>query len=111
MKSFPQIFGDIKEVINETMVNRMNAMFAFDITDEDSSWYVDLKNGSGSCGEGDPPSPPDATFKLNSETFVKMFQGEIVPSKAFMSGDLEIHGDLSKAMNLEKFMSKIQSKL
>ena len=43
---------------------------------ESGSWYVDLKNGSGSCGEGNPTSKPDVTFSLNDDVFHEMFQGQ-----------------------------------
>ncbi len=37
---------------------------------------MDLKNGSGSCGTGNPESKPDVTFSLNDDVFHQMFQGK-----------------------------------
>ena len=77
---------------------------------EAGEWYVDLKNGSGSAGSGTAPGgSPDVTMKMDSEDFVKMFQGEMKPTAAFMSGKLEIDGDLMKAMKLETLMKKLPS--
>ncbi len=45
---------------------------------ESGSWYVDLKNGSGSCGVGNPSTKPDVTLSLNDDVFHQMFQGKTV---------------------------------
>merc|ERR1719266_53315 len=33
---------------------------------ESGQWYLDLKNGAGSCGAGVAPSSPDVTMTLKS---------------------------------------------
>ena len=43
--------------------------------DKQDSYFIDLKNGSGSAGKGAPKDKPDATFTLNSENFNKMVEG------------------------------------
>lgn len=40
-----------------------------------------------------------------------MFTGGLKPAAAFMTGKLKIHGDLKKAMKLEKLMGALKSKL
>ena len=72
---------------------------------------MDLKNGSGSAGQGSPPAEANCTMTLDSADFVKMFEGKLKPTAAFMSGKLKIQGDLGKAMKLEKLMGQMQSKL
>jgi putative sterol carrier protein len=37
--------------------------------------------------------------------------GNLKPAAAFMTGKLKIHGDLKKAMKLEKLMSSLKAKL
>ena len=53
----------------------MNAIFVFDIEGE-GKWYVDLKNGSGSVGKGDPQEKPDVTLVLNKDVLLKMFNSK-----------------------------------
>ncbi|CAB0036404.1 unnamed protein product, partial [Trichogramma brassicae] len=43
--------------------------------DEAGTWYLDLKNGSGSTGKGEPPQPADATLTMDSGNFFAMFSG------------------------------------
>ena len=66
---------------------------------------MDLKNGSGSAGEGQPSSGAgDVTFTMTSDMFVSMFAGKLNPTTAFMTGKLKLKGELGKAMKLEKLM-------
>ena len=48
---------------------------------------------------------------MDSGDFVKMFKGELNPTQAFMGGRLNIKGDMMIAMNLEKLMKTMKSKL
>ena len=52
-------------------------MIIISLTGEESGkYFLDLKNGSGSCGSGDPKSDPDVTFTLNDKDFQDMFKGK-----------------------------------
>lgn len=127
------LFSKIEQQLNEDLVKRVNAVYAFDVKGEEAGlWYLDLKNGSGKCGKGDSPTPADATLIMDSKNFFAMFSGNLnleicrfcctknckrlFPGKlnaatAFMSGKLKISGDLQKAMKLEKLMGSLKSKL
>lgn len=107
-----QLFKTIMAVTNEEIVKKTNAVFAFEVKGaEEGHWYLDLKNGAGSAGKGESPSPADATLIMDSQDFVKMFQGKLKATAAFMTGKLKIKGDMGKAMKLEKLMGSLQSKL
>ena len=74
---------------------------------EDGQWFLDLKTDSGSVGTGSAPGgDAGCTFVMSGEDFVKMFQGQLNPTTAFMSGQLKIKGDLGLAMKLEKLMKQ-----
>jgi len=77
---------------------------------ETGQWYLDLKNGAGSCGSGEAPSSPDVTLSLKDDDFQKMFSGKLKPTTAFMTGKLKLQGDMGKAMKLEKLMGKMQTR-
>lgn len=71
-----QVFKTITAITNEEIVKKTNAVFAFQVTGaEEGHWYLDLKNGAGSAGKGESPTPADATLIMDSQDFVKMFQG------------------------------------
>ncbi|XP_042240262.1 hydroxysteroid dehydrogenase-like protein 2 isoform X1 [Homarus americanus] len=107
-----QIFAKIEGFLSDELVEKTKAVFSFEVTgDEASKWYLDLKNGSGSCGRGDPATAADATFTMSSDNFFKMFTGSLKATNAFMTGKMKISGDMGKAMKLEKLMGKLKAKL
>jgi len=104
--SIQAVFDKIQGHISEDVVKKTNAVFAFKITDDDSEWFLDLKNGAGSCGAGSTAA--DVTFTVSTDNFGKMFSGKLKPTTAFMTGKLKISGNMGKAMALEKLMSKMK---
>lgn len=75
------------------------------------SWFVDMKNGAGSVGEG-AHDEPNATLTMTSTNFVKMFNGKLSSTTAYMTGRLKIEGDMMMAMKLEKIIKNLnKSKL
>ncbi|XP_023344016.1 hydroxysteroid dehydrogenase-like protein 2 [Eurytemora carolleeae] len=108
--SIEQTFEKVSEYFSEDIVKKTNAVFAFSIPDDNSEWYIDLKNGAGSYGKGQPASAADVTFTLKSADFGKMFSGKLKPTTAFMTGKLKIAGNMGKAMSLEKLMGKMQKR-
>ncbi|XP_037068994.1 hydroxysteroid dehydrogenase-like protein 2 isoform X2 [Pollicipes pollicipes] len=106
-----KLFGTIEGFLSEEIVQNTNAVYQFEVSGDDAGqWFLDLKNGSGSCGRG-PASSPDATFKMSSDDFLKMFAGKLKPAAAFMTGKMKLSGDMGKAMKLDKLMGKLKSKL
>merc|ERR1712001_114833 len=45
-------------------------------SNESGKWYLDLKNGAGSCGKGEAATDADCTFKMKDEHFQQMFTVE-----------------------------------
>ncbi|XP_014235036.1 hydroxysteroid dehydrogenase-like protein 2 [Trichogramma pretiosum] len=106
------IFAAIDKNINPDLVKKTDAVFQFVVKgDEAGTWYLDLKNGSGSTGKGEPPKPADATLTMDSGNFFAMFSGKLKPATAFMMGKLKVSGNVQKAMKLEKLMVSLKSKL
>eukprot|EP00088_Acartia_fossae_P063019 TRINITY_DN76593_c0_g1_i1.p1 TRINITY_DN76593_c0_g1~~TRINITY_DN76593_c0_g1_i1.p1 ORF type:complete len:159 (+),score=36.63 TRINITY_DN76593_c0_g1_i1:31-507(+) len=99
----PDVFERIKQVSNPSIVKKVNAVYVFDVEGE-GKWHVDLTSGSGQIGQGAPANNPDVTVVVNKEIFLKMFNRELKPATAFMSGKLKLSGDLSKALALESVM-------
>ncbi|XP_052858537.1 hydroxysteroid dehydrogenase-like protein 2 [Drosophila gunungcola] len=108
----PQLFQKIESLLSPEIVSKTQAVFQFNITGaEQGTWFLDLKNGSGSCGSGTPPAAPDATLSMNSNNFFDMFSGKLKAAPAYMTGKLKISGDFQKALKLEKLMKALKSKL
>uniref|UniRef100_A0A3Q1F970 Hydroxysteroid dehydrogenase-like protein 2 n=1 Tax=Acanthochromis polyacanthus TaxID=80966 RepID=A0A3Q1F970_9TELE len=101
-------FDTIKGVINEDVVKATQAIYQFDLSGEHSGvWFLDLKSGSGSVGQGQPPIKPDVVMMMDSSDFNKMFSGKLKPTMAFMSGKLRVKGDMSLAIKLDKLMGRM----
>ncbi|TDG51354.1 hypothetical protein AWZ03_002149 [Drosophila navojoa] len=108
----PQLFKKIESLLSPEIVGKTQAVYQFNISgDKQSTWFLDLKNGSGACGNGTPPGAPDATLSMNSNNFFDMFSGKLKAAPAYMSGKLKISGDFQKALKLEKLMKALKSKL
>ena len=98
-----QVFDRIKTVASSSVVAEVGAVYHFKISN-DKYYVVDLKNGEGSVNTGEPAEKPEVTIIINSENLLKMFNRELQPATAFMTGKLTVKGDLSKALALEKIM-------
>eukprot|EP00099_Drosophila_melanogaster_P023736 NP_651578.1 uncharacterized protein Dmel_CG5590 [Drosophila melanogaster] len=108
----PQLFRKIESLLSPEIVSKTQAVFQFNISGaEQGTWFLDLKNGSGSCGAGTPTAAPDATLTMNSKNFFDMFSGKLKAAPAYMTGKLKISGDFQKALKLEKLMKALKSKL
>ncbi|XP_014215556.1 hydroxysteroid dehydrogenase-like protein 2 [Copidosoma floridanum] len=113
VQKIPRIFSAIEKKINSELVNKTDAVYTFVVQgNEPGTWYLDLKNGSGSCGQGDPPkAPADATLTMTSDNFFDMFSGKLKPATAFMMGKLKVTGNFQKVMKLETMMKSLKAKL
>lgn len=81
------------------------------MTLDGGKWYVDMKNGAGSVGQG-LRDDANATLTMTSSNFVKMFNGKLSSTTAFMTRRLVIDGDMMLAMKLEKIIKNLnKSKL
>lgn len=106
------IFKAIEGTLSPKLVEGTQASFQFVVTgDEASTWYIDLKTGSGSCGQGEPPQKADATLTMDTKHFFDMFSGKLKPASAFMTGKLKISGNMQKALKLDKLMGGLKAKL
>ncbi|XP_057660308.1 hydroxysteroid dehydrogenase-like protein 2 [Diorhabda carinulata] len=106
------LFKKIESSISPQTVQKVQAVYVFNVTGEEAGlWYLDLKNGEGSCGFGEYSHKPDATFTMDSKQFFNMFTGKTKPTTAYMTGKMKIKGDLSKAIKLEGLMTSLKAKL
>lgn len=74
-----------------------NGSIKFDITDEGVIRIVD---GSVVTEDGDA----DCTVTAEMDTFKELFEGELDPTAAYMTGKLKIDGDMGVAMKLGQLL-------
>ncbi|MBT3217604.1 MAG: SDR family NAD(P)-dependent oxidoreductase [Proteobacteria bacterium] len=92
---------------NADLAGSIGKVFQFQLTDPESTWTLDVKNGAGSVGEGEL-SPPDCTLIMSDADFMAMTKGEVDSMKLYMSGQLKITGDLMASQKLD-FLKKIET--
>lgn len=63
---------------------------------------LDGTTGTASNDDGEA----DATLSLSWDNFMKMVQGNMDPTMAFMQGKLKVSGDMSVAMQLKELVSR-----
>jgi putative sterol carrier protein len=83
-------------------VKKAASVFAFTITNAEkkvNTWFVDMKNGEGSVGNGDVKA--DMTVLVADKDFLDLASGKLQPQKAFMSGKIKIKGNMALAAKLE----------
>ncbi|MEM1300815.1 MAG: SCP2 sterol-binding domain-containing protein [Pseudomonadota bacterium] len=69
----------------------------FDIEDAGA---IRVADGTVTTEDGDA----DCTISASMETFQEMFEGELDPTAAFMTGKIKIDGDMSVAMKLGQLL-------
>jgi 3-hydroxyacyl-CoA dehydrogenase/3a,7a,12a-trihydroxy-5b-cholest-24-enoyl-CoA hydratase len=89
-------------------VTRVGKAFVFKLTNPESAWTVDVKNGKGAVTSG-VIDKPDTTLELADADFLDMTSGKADPMKLYMAGKLKITGDVMASQKLD-FLKKIDPK-
>jgi 3-hydroxyacyl-CoA dehydrogenase/3a,7a,12a-trihydroxy-5b-cholest-24-enoyl-CoA hydratase len=92
---------------NPDLVAKIGKVFVFKLSDPDSAWTIDVKNGKGSVQAG--ASPADCTLELTDADFLAMTSGKADAMKLYMGGKLKIGGDVMASQKLS-FLQKIDPK-
>jgi putative sterol carrier protein len=69
----------------------------FDVADEG---VIRVDDEQVATGDG----PADCTITAAMDTFQEMFQGDLDPTSAFMTGKIRIEGDMGAAMRLAQVL-------
>jgi hypothetical protein len=87
--------GDFK--LTQSRIDNLGAIsgcLAFEVTGDDGfAFRVHF-------GGGPLPAAPDTTIKVGPEVYADLREGRLDPQNAFMSGQLDVSGDLQIAMQL-----------
>ena len=88
------VIADAVAALKEKMSNTpFEGSAKFEIESEGS---IVISGGSVYASE----DPADVTFTASVEIFEEIFNGELEPTAAFMTGKLKIDGDMGTAMRL-----------
>lgn len=82
------------------LVGSTKTSFQFEITNPDSSWHIDLKEGAGKAGAG-KLDKADVTLQLDAEHLPTVFGGNIGEvQKLYFGGKLKISGNVMASNKL-----------
>jgi 3-hydroxyacyl-CoA dehydrogenase/3a,7a,12a-trihydroxy-5b-cholest-24-enoyl-CoA hydratase len=82
------------------LAGQTKTSFQFRIHNPESSWFIDLRNGSGSAGPGDTDKP-DVTLEMDAENLPTVFGGNLGEvQKLYFGGKLKIHGNVMASNKL-----------
>ena len=101
------VFLGIKAYVahHPELVEKIQKVFQFRLSDPDSVWTVDVKNGKGDVAPGET-TKPDCTLAISESDFIDLTSGKADAMKLFSTGKLEISGDVMASQKLS-FLQKI----
>ncbi len=106
-----EAFAVIRDYIDQNtgLAAEIGKTFLFRLTDPESSWLVDLKNGKGSVVEATKDTKADCLLDLSDADFRAMTAGKADPMKLWTDKKLKIGGDIMASQKL-MFLKKIDPK-
>jgi putative sterol carrier protein len=79
----------------------VHAIFQFELSgDEGTTFHVSVDDGTMKVADGLAPSPT-TTIKMNAVDYVKMVNGKLSGTMAFMKGLLKVTGNLMLAQKMQ----------
>ncbi|HZH16602.1 MAG TPA: SDR family NAD(P)-dependent oxidoreductase [Archangium sp.] len=87
------------------LVAKVANVYLFKLTQPDSTWTLDLKNGPGAVQQG-AQGKADCSLELTDADFLAMTSGKADPQKLYFGGKLKITGNVMASQKLG-FLSKV----
>jgi 3-hydroxyacyl-CoA dehydrogenase/3a,7a,12a-trihydroxy-5b-cholest-24-enoyl-CoA hydratase len=91
--------------LHPELVGKVATVFQFKLTNPQSAWTIDLKNGAGAVREG-VDEKADVTLEIEDSDFLAMSAGKADPQKLYFGGKLKITGNVMASQKLS-FMQKM----
>ncbi|NWR85334.1 STML1 protein, partial [Furnarius figulus] len=111
--STDELLSAVESVLSEALVSQVGASYQVNIALSSGTWstyFIDLSSGSGQIGHGVPEGVPDVTLELSEKDLQDLFLGDLRPLSAYMSGRLQVKGDLHLALKLENLIKAMKQR-
>ena len=97
-----EVFNEMPAAFNPSAAEGLDAVIQYDITgDGGGGWYVTIKDGGCLVGEGTHGSPT-VTLTMSTKAWLAIVNKETSGMSAFMSGRLQVGGDMMLAQRIEQ---------
>ncbi|NXM65718.1 STML1 protein, partial [Serilophus lunatus] len=108
-----ELLSAVESVLSEALVSQVGASYQVNIALPSGTWstyFIDLSSGSGRIGCGVPEGTPDVTLEVSEKDLQDLFLGDLRPLSAYMSGRLQVKGDLHLALKLEELVKAMKQR-
>uniref|UniRef100_A0A8D0EPW1 Stomatin like 1 n=1 Tax=Strix occidentalis caurina TaxID=311401 RepID=A0A8D0EPW1_STROC len=109
--SADELLSAVEPVLSEALVGQVGASYQVNITlpsGTRNTYFIDLSSGSGRAGRGVPEGSPDVILEVAEKDLQDLFLGDLRPLSAYMSGRLQVTGDLHLALKLEELVKAMK---
>ncbi|XP_023568448.1 stomatin-like protein 1 isoform X2 [Octodon degus] len=101
----------LQPFLSEALVSQVGACYQFNIVlpgGAQNTYFLDLTTGRGRVGRGMPDHIPDVVVEMAEADLQALLCRELRPLGAYMSGRLQVKGDLAVAMKLEAVLCTLK---
>ncbi|KAM9640066.1 stomatin-like protein 1 isoform 3-T3 [Morphnus guianensis] len=109
--SMDELLSAVEPVLSEALVAQVGASYQVNIalpSGARSTYFIDLSSGSGQAGHGVPEGSPDVILEVAEKDLQDLFLGDLRPLSAYVSGRLQVKGDLHLALKLEELIKAMK---
>ena len=101
VNSVQDYFDTLPQRFQPAAAKGMNAIFQFELSgDGGGTYHVKVEDGSMTVVQGAAPAP-SATIKMKGDDYVKMVNGQLSGTMAFMKGQMKIAGNVLLAQKMQ----------
>ena len=102
--SIDGFFSEIAEGIDPEKIKGLNATYQWKITgDGGGNWFAVIGDGAVEVNAGESKDP-NVTITVSAGNWLDIVNGNLNPQMAFVSGKVQIEGDMMLAMKLQNFI-------
>jgi len=99
--SVQNYFDTLSERFQANASKGVKAVFQFELSgDGGGTYHVSVDDGKMEVVQGPAPAP-SATIKMKGEDYVKMVNGQLSGTMAFMKGQMKIAGNVMLAQKMQ----------
>ena len=99
--SVKQYFDTLSERFVATASKGLNAVFQFELAGDGGGTYnISVNDGTMEVKEG-AAATPSVTIKMAADDYVKMVNGELNGTMAYMKGQMKVTGNLMLAQKMQ----------
>ena len=98
-----QVFDAMPGAFRPEKAGSAEMLLQFSLTgNHGGDWTIDIANGRCQTHSG-PATDPLATISASDQDFMALFRGDLNAVAAYMSGRVQVQGDVTAIMNLLSF--------